>query len=298
MIAISYESFSAFGPIIPVSARTSRIFTLIRQKIYEPTSILRPDLGLARPIGLIQGRSSLLEPAVCGFQAQNVLDTTNRNMTIESEYEMKLACTSRITNVQANTKGETMGQHVSTPVKDQIENLKKIRATKAIRHIHGLIARNEKHNYETTWSDGDDLNSIAEDFSTDKYLHANNLPFRKKDFPEKWDLFGHMNSDKPFRVKRISKRLCLWEANFREFLREIEKPKSKDEITPEQRALCWLSKHPEWTDKKIADKIGVNRTSVYRWPIYCKARKRLKEEGKKSLPKGFKKQDGNIEACE
>jgi len=67
-------------------------------------------------------------------------------------------------------------------------------------------------------------------------------------------------------------------------------------ITSYQRALCVLFNHPNWTDKEIAKEVGVNRTSLYRWQIYKDARTKIKEEGKKGLQKGYKTQDGDIEA--
>jgi hypothetical protein len=103
-------------------------------------------------------------------------------------------------------------------------------------------------------------------------------------------------------MKKVIKKSIAW---IREILKhsphKLKDNKSKilkDDkfITGEQRALCLLLNHPNWTDKKIAKEVGVNRTSLYRWGSYKNARMRIKEEGKKGLLKGYKTQDGDIEA--
>ena len=48
-------------------------------------------------------------------------------------------------------------------------------------------------------------------------------------------------------------------------------------VEKEALALAWLTMHPEWTDEQIAAKIGVNRTSLYRFERYKAARSMLKE---------------------
>lgn len=48
-------------------------------------------------------------------------------------------------------------------------------------------------------------------------------------------------------------------------------------VTPELLAMACLTKHPEWTDARIADEIGVYRTSIYRWQMFKDLRKSLKD---------------------
>lgn len=48
-------------------------------------------------------------------------------------------------------------------------------------------------------------------------------------------------------------------------------------IEKEALALAWLTMHPEWTDEQIAVKIGISRTSLYRFERFKDARALLKE---------------------
>jgi hypothetical protein len=65
--------------------------------------------------------------------------------------------------------------------------------------------------------------------------------------------------------------------------------------TPEERALALLVAHPEWSDTQIAKKVGVSRTSVYRWERFKAARKAMRTT--ESIPKGTKNgKTGDIEA--
>lgn len=48
-------------------------------------------------------------------------------------------------------------------------------------------------------------------------------------------------------------------------------------IEKEALALAWLQMHPEWSDEQIAAKIGISRTSIYRFEKYKAARSLLKE---------------------
>ena len=48
----------------------------------------------------------------------------------------------------------------------------------------------------------------------------------------------------------------------------------------EAKALGVLTEHPEWTNKKIAETVGVARTTLYKWPKYVAARKVLTEAGR------------------
>ena len=67
-------------------------------------------------------------------------------------------------------------------------------------------------------------------------------------------------------------------------------PASKETI-----ALATLAQHPDWSDAKIALAVGCNRSSLYRWSKYTKAREIL-EGGKQRLPRGSKDEDGRLEA--
>jgi hypothetical protein len=63
-------------------------------------------------------------------------------------------------------------------------------------------------------------------------------------------------------------------------------------------ALATLQQHPDWTDEQIAKEVGVNRTTLYDWPDFKKAKEILKQ-GKNDIPKGSKNgETGDIEAWE
>jgi len=77
-----------------------------------------------------------------------------------------------------------------------------------------------------------------------------------------------------------------------------DKPQKKDGLTGEALALAMLVEHPDWPDKKIAEAVGVNRTTLYNWPNFKKAKEALKQ-GKKKFPKGSKNgETGDMEAWE
>jgi hypothetical protein len=59
-------------------------------------------------------------------------------------------------------------------------------------------------------------------------------------------------------------------------------------------AMALKSRHPEWSDTKLAREAGVSRTSLYRWPEFSKA-KEILEDGRKRLPRGSK-QNKSVEA--
>ena len=65
----------------------------------------------------------------------------------------------------------------------------------------------------------------------------------------------------------------------------------------EARALALLVAHPDWTDVRIAKEAGLNRTTLYKYPMYIASRKLMKTEGKKNLAGGFKDgETGEVEA--
>jgi hypothetical protein len=69
-----------------------------------------------------------------------------------------------------------------------------------------------------------------------------------------------------------------------------------DGLTGEALALAMLVEHPDWSDTKIAKAVGVNRTTLYDWPNFKKAKEALKQ-GKKELPRGSKNgETGDMEA--
>lgn len=75
---------------------------------------------------------------------------------------------------------------------------------------------------------------------------------------------------------------------------ELERNENK--FSGETLALAMLVEHPEWTDKKIAEAVGVNRTTLYDWPNFKKAKEALKQ-GKKKFPRGSKNsKTGDMEA--
>jgi len=69
-------------------------------------------------------------------------------------------------------------------------------------------------------------------------------------------------------------------------------------VDGETWALAVLVRHPGWTDTQIAKEVKVSRTQLYRYPLYLAARATIKDKGKADLPKGYKTQDGDIEAYE
>jgi len=72
--------------------------------------------------------------------------------------------------------------------------------------------------------------------------------------------------------------------------------KIENTLTGEALALAMLVKHPDWSDRKIAKAVSVNRTTLYDWPKFKKAKEALKQ-GKNNLPKGSKNSEtGDIEA--
>jgi hypothetical protein len=48
-------------------------------------------------------------------------------------------------------------------------------------------------------------------------------------------------------------------------------------VEKEALALAWLQMHPEWSDEQIAARVGISRTSIYRFEKYKAARSVLKE---------------------
>jgi hypothetical protein len=60
-------------------------------------------------------------------------------------------------------------------------------------------------------------------------------------------------------------------------------------------ALAVLIDHPDWSDKAIAQAIGVSRTTLYDWKAYKSAREMLKR-ARSEMPRDFIKRDGGLEA--
>ncbi len=51
---------------------------------------------------------------------------------------------------------------------------------------------------------------------------------------------------------------------------------SPPRLAKRAHALALLARHPDWTDMRIAAEVGVNRTTLYRWREYRKAREQAK----------------------
>lgn len=78
--------------------------------------------------------------------------------------------------------------------------------------------------------------------------------------------------------------------------RQPQSPESQ--MSGEARALAVLADHPGWTNKQVAEAAGVNVKSLFRFKQYKTARQMLRDSGRASLPRGFKTDDGDIEAYE
>ncbi|MEK6675577.1 MAG: hypothetical protein AABZ47_07975 [Planctomycetota bacterium] len=61
-------------------------------------------------------------------------------------------------------------------------------------------------------------------------------------------------------------------------------------MSGEAKALAVLTDHPDWTDEQVAKAAGINRTTLYRYDRFKKARSFL-EEGK---PKPTTKRKGRV----
>ena len=62
-----------------------------------------------------------------------------------------------------------------------------------------------------------------------------------------------------------------------------EQPPDGDAMAPLSRALGCLAAHPDWTDTKIAKRVGVSRTSLYRMRQYVQARAIMKQYGRAEI---------------
>lgn len=72
-------------------------------------------------------------------------------------------------------------------------------------------------------------------------------------------------------------------------------PDSEQFLSGEEKALALLIRHPDWTDKTIAENVPCHRTTLYDWERYRQARKALKS-GSTELPRGSKTANGDMEA--
>lgn len=66
------------------------------------------------------------------------------------------------------------------------------------------------------------------------------------------------------------------------------------QIEPMAQAIALLTQHPDWTDTKIAETVGVHRTTIYTWGPYGQLRELLKAK----IPRGSRRADGQIEAAD
>jgi len=75
-------------------------------------------------------------------------------------------------------------------------------------------------------------------------------------------------------------------------------PVNAGQMSGEARAVAVLADHPDWTDAQIAREAGLHVKSLYRFQRFKIARGALKDSGRAVLPRGFKTDDGEIEAYE
>jgi len=61
----------------------------------------------------------------------------------------------------------------------------------------------------------------------------------------------------------------------------------RPKLSNEAHALAMLVQHPDWTDTQIADAVGVNRTTLYNWDSFKRARAELKR-GRTDRPSGHR----------
>lgn len=75
-------------------------------------------------------------------------------------------------------------------------------------------------------------------------------------------------------------------------------PVNEGQMSGEARALAILTDHPDWTDKRIAEEAGVHVKTLHRYARFRTARRMVRDSGRADLPRGFKTEDGDIEAYE
>lgn len=73
---------------------------------------------------------------------------------------------------------------------------------------------------------------------------------------------------------------------------------TESQMSGEARALAILTDHPDWTDKRIAEEAGVHVKTLHRYARFRTARRMVRDSGRADLPRGFKTEDGDIEAYE
>lgn len=77
-----------------------------------------------------------------------------------------------------------------------------------------------------------------------------------------------------------------------------EKAKSQPEkSSAKAKVLAVLIEHPDWSNTKIAEEAGINRTTLYDYPEFKAARK-MQKQNKEKIPRGSKDQVGNVEAVD
>nr|MBC8273541.1 helix-turn-helix domain-containing protein [Chloroflexota bacterium] len=122
------------------------------------------------------------------------------------------------------------------------------------------------------------------------------------------DFYHHFPTDKDELARRLEggkffsqgHSFCLARLNTEELITTLSRIACKHregaQITGEALALAMLVEHPGWSDTRIAKAVGVNRTTLYDWPNFKKAKEALKQ-GKKKFPRGSKNAEtGDIEA--
>lgn len=76
-----------------------------------------------------------------------------------------------------------------------------------------------------------------------------------------------------------------------------QQSKAEDGLDKQTLAVAVLVEHPEWSDTRVAEAIGVSRTTLYKsnWATYQKTRRLIRARSPRL--KGSKK-DGSIEAVD
>jgi len=96
----------------------------------------------------------------------------------------------------------------------------------------------------------------------------------------------------------------LMEWEYRQYQRAYESDSQRatgpseaaQNLSGEERVMGVLALHPDWTDKRIAEEAGVHVKTLHRYERFKTARRILKDSGREGLPRGFKTEDGDIEA--
>jgi len=67
-------------------------------------------------------------------------------------------------------------------------------------------------------------------------------------------------------------------------------------IGQQEQAIALLLNDPSLTDSAIAERVGVHRSTLYRWKKYKQTRAAFKQIGKSAMARGQKDKSGRVEA--